>query len=108
MNSAIIVAAGEGKRFGGEIPKQFVTIQGKPLIIHTIERFAQCSEIDEIILVLAAERFENFLKDHAPLCSNKLKKIIEGGKTRAQSVFSGLQVVSENVEIVAVHDGARP
>jgi 2-C-methyl-D-erythritol 4-phosphate cytidylyltransferase len=108
MNSAIIVAAGEGKRFGGEIPKQFVTIHGKPLIIHTIERFARSSEIDEIILVLAATRIEDFQKDAAKFNLTKLKKIVPGGKTRAESVFRGLQAVAENSEIVAVHDGARP
>src|SRR4051812_21867978 len=52
MNTAIIVAAGEGKRFGGDIPKQFLEIAGKPLIIHTLERFQNCPQIDEIILVL--------------------------------------------------------
>jgi 2-C-methyl-D-erythritol 4-phosphate cytidylyltransferase len=108
MNSAIIVAAGEGKRFGGETPKQFVTIRDKPLIIYTVEQFERCSAIDEIILVLAAERLEDFMKAYASPCFTKMKRIIEGGKTRAESVFNGLQVVSENTEIVAVHDGARP
>jgi 2-C-methyl-D-erythritol 4-phosphate cytidylyltransferase len=108
MNSAIIVAAGEGKRFGGEMPKQFVTIHEKPLIIHTLTRFENCPAIDEIVLVLAAAWIEDFQKDVAKFNLTKLKKIVPGGKTRAESVFSGLEAVSENAEIVAVHDGARP
>ena len=63
MNTAIIVAAGSGTRFGSEIPKQFLEINGKPLLIHTLEKFEQCDSIDAIILVLSAgeiERFPNF------------------------------------------------
>ncbi len=108
MNSAIIVAAGEGKRFGGEIPKQFIEIHKKPLLIYTIERFESCSAIDEIILVLAAERIEGFQQTASEYDFEKLKKIVPGGKTRAESVFNGLQSVSEHAVIVAVHDGARP
>lgn len=108
MNSAIVVAAGEGKRFGAGVPKQFVEIHGKPLIIHTLTRFENCSAIDEIVLVLAAERIEDFQKNQAKFNLTKLKKIVSGGKTRAESVFNGLKAVSENAGIVAVHDGARP
>ena len=108
MNSAIIVAAGSGKRFGSEKPKQFLDIAGKPLIFHTLEQFENCSDIDEIILVLSKDEIENFetLAENQNL--KKLKKIIAGGKTRAESVFNGLKAVDKNCEIIAVHDGARP
>ena len=108
MNSAIIVAAGSGTRFGAEKPKQFLDIAGKPLIFHTLERFENCSDIDEIILVLSKSEIENFqtLAENQNL--KKLKKIIAGGKTRAESVFNGLKSVDKNCKIVAVHDGARP
>ena len=104
MNTAIIVAAGSGKRFGGEKPKQFLEILGKPLIFHTLERFENCPVVNEIILVLLAEEIENFPKSEF----SKLKKAVAGGATRAESVFRGLQSVSEKTKIVAVHDGARP
>jgi 2-C-methyl-D-erythritol 4-phosphate cytidylyltransferase len=104
MNVAIIVAAGSGKRFGTEKPKQFVEINGKPLIAHTLERFENCPAIDEIILVLPAGEIENFPRPKL----NKLRDIIAGGETRAESVYNGLRAVSEKAEIVAVHDGARP
>ena len=92
MNSAIIVAAGSGTRFGSEKPKQFLEIAGKPLIFHTLERFENCPAIDEIILVLPKGEIENFqtLAENQNL--KKLKKIIAGGQTRAESVFNGLQV----------------
>lgn len=108
MNTAIIVAAGSGTRFGGERPKQFLEIGGKPLLIHTIEKFENCVAIDEIILVLSASEVENFLIIAEKFNLTKLKKIVSGGKTRAESVFNGLNAINDAAEIVAVHDGARP
>jgi 2-C-methyl-D-erythritol 4-phosphate cytidylyltransferase len=109
MNSAIIAAAGSGTRFGTKIPKQFLEILGKPLIIYTLECFESCSAIDEIILVLSAEETSNFRQIAENYNLKKLTKIISGGKTRAASVLNGLNAIdSETTEIVAVHDGARP
>lgn len=109
MNSAIIVAAGSGTRFGSKTPKQFLEVLGKPLIIHTLERFEFCSAIDEIILVLRAEEIANFRQTAEKYNLKKLAKIVSGGETRAESVFGGLDAIdSQKCEIVAVHDGARP
>lgn len=109
MNVAIIVAAGSGTRFGAEKPKQFLEIGGKPLLIHTLERFEECPEIDEIVLVLSENEIENFQKTLRKFNLEKLKEIVAGGKTRAESVLNALNSLDENrTEIVAVHDGARP
>jgi 2-C-methyl-D-erythritol 4-phosphate cytidylyltransferase len=109
MNTAIIVAAGEGKRFGSTKPKQFLEILGKPIIIHTLERFENCSAVDEIILVLLGLEIENFTRIAETFSLKKLTKTIAGGKIRSESVFNGLNAVnSEKTKIVAVHDGARP
>lgn len=109
MNTAIIVAAGSGKRFGGETPKQFLEILGKPVLIHTLEQFEKCAAIDEIVLVLAEDKFDEFSKKTEKFNIKKLKKIVPGGATRAESVRNGLNAVNEHAaEIVAVHDGARP
>lgn len=108
MNSAIIVAAGSGTRFGSATPKQFLEIHGKPLIFHTLERFENCAAIDEIILVLAENEIKNFRELSENHSIEKLKKIVSGGKTRAESVANGLRSIDEKSEIVAVHDGARP
>lgn len=109
MNSAIIVAAGSGTRFGGKTPKQFLEILGKPLIIHTIQRFEACPEIDEIILVLPSTESAKFLEIAGKYDLKKLSKTIAGGETRAESVWKGLSAIRPaTAEIVAVHDGARP
>jgi 2-C-methyl-D-erythritol 4-phosphate cytidylyltransferase len=109
MNTAIIVAAGSGLRFGGKTPKQFVEILGKPLIIHTLERFETCSSVDRIILVLSSDQIEKFSQISAKYPLTKLSEIVAGGRTRAESVRNGLAAVPEKTAgIIAVHDGARP
>ena len=109
MNTAIIVAAGSGTRFGAEKPKQFLEIHGKPIIIHTLERFENCAAIDEIILVLPIDEIENFQINIEKYNLKKLAKIVAGGETRAESVLNGLNMIDAGLtEIVAVHDGARP
>lgn len=109
INTAIIVAAGSGKRFDADQPKQFVSLLGKPLIIHTLQRFEACQAIDEIVLVLSESgrsEFESFSSDH-PI--SKLRYIVTGGATRAESVKNGLDAIdATTANVVAVHDGARP
>lgn len=106
MNTAIIVAAGNGQRFDPEKPKQFVPIHGKPLILHTLEQFEACSAVDEIVLVLSRSGQREF--DSLEYEVSKLRLVVVGGATRAESVRNGLAAVSAECEIVAVHDGARP
>lgn len=109
MNVAVIVAAGSGTRFGTKTPKQFLEINRKPVIIHTLERFDQCPKIDQIILVLSSPDKSIFLELSSKYNLKKLSKIVTGGKTRAESVFNGLKAIRAVGEtIVAVHDGARP
>lgn len=102
--TAIIVAAGSGSRFGSDIPKQFLDLNGKPVIIHTLERFQAAPSVDSIVLVLSAERSSDF--DQRPV--SKLAAVVTGGDSRSSSVLKGLDAVDEATEIVAVHDGARP
>lgn len=109
MNTAIIVAAGSGQRFASTTPKQFITLLGKPLIIHTLEKFESCDLIDEIVLVLSAEGRELFETSTFASEITKLRSIVTGGATRAESVRNGLNSLDANDgDIVAVHDGARP
>lgn len=109
MNSAIIVAAGSGTRFGTGQPKQFLEILGKPLIVHTLEIFESCAAVDEIILVLPDSHIEFFSAVVAEYSLKKLVKTIAGGTNRAASVRNGLDAVkAETAQVVAVHDGARP
>lgn len=109
MNTAIIVAAGSGQRFGSDIHKQFIELLGKPLIIHTLERFEECSTVDNITLVLSEAGREHFEISNFGSEITKLRSIVTGGATRVESVKKGLDSISVNAEdIIAVHDGARP
>ncbi len=104
MNTAIIVAAGSGTRFKSDKPKQFIEINGKPLIVHTLERFQAAGSVDSIVLVLAADQGNVFRADNI----TKLSKVVVGGETRAESVANGLKAIPSVTSVVAVHDGARP
>jgi 2-C-methyl-D-erythritol 4-phosphate cytidylyltransferase len=102
--TAIIVAAGSGSRFNSETPKQFLEINGRPVVEHTIRRFESAPSIDAIVLVLADDRVDSIDTEQF----NKVRAVVGGGATRSQSVLNGLNAVSDETEIVAVHDGARP
>jgi len=108
MNVAIIVAAGRGTRAGGDEPKQFRALAGVPLIIHTLRRFEACGAVDEIVLVAPVEETTSRVAAYRDELK-KLARIVEGGATRTASVWRGLEFLNAGeVEIVAVHDGARP
>jgi len=103
----IIVAGGKGERMQTDIPKQFIEIQGKPILMHTIEAFTRFDVTMQIILVLPLSQID-FWKE---LCIKHdfkvIHQIVVGGKTRFESVRNGLTAVKSPV-CVAVHDGVRP
>lgn len=108
MSIAIIVAGGNGSRIGGETPKQFLEVGGKPIIIHCMEAFNQHDEIDSIIAVCQPEHME-FLHRHVKAYGIfKLQKVVEAGATRQESVLNGLRAVNNKNKIVLIHDAARP
>lgn len=113
----LIVVGGKGLRMGGDLPKQFIPLNGKPVLMHTLEAFYRWGSSAELVLVLP--------EDHQPywkmLCREigcKVPhRIANGGETRFHSVRNGLQFLSEEIEntsernekaLVAVHDGVRP
>jgi 2-C-methyl-D-erythritol 4-phosphate cytidylyltransferase len=100
--TAIIVAAGSGSRFKSDTPKQFLEINGKSVLAHTIERFESAPSVERIVLVLAPDLAASF-DDSA---FSKVYFVVPGGATRARSVCNGLATV--RTDIVTVHDGARP
>jgi len=102
--TAIIVAAGSGSRFNSETPKQFLEIEGKPVVIHAIERFDAASSVDAIVIILRKDDIDEFEISHL----KKVTAIVAGGDSRATSVLNGLNAVPSDTDIVAVHDGARP
>ena len=107
MNVAIVVAGGKGIRFGGDRPKQFLAINGVPIIIHTLRQFEQSRQIEQVIAVLPAADVADFqlLIDKFQL--QKVSRVVAGGETRAQSVKQGLAAI-DAANVVAVHDAVRP
>lgn len=107
--SAILVGAGLGLRMGGTIKKPFLYIQGKPIFLHTIERFSQICEISEIIFVTGESEIKILQEQwQADLDACKVKKIVPGGKRRQDSVYQGLSHTDSDTEIVLIHDVVRP
>ncbi len=105
--SAIILAAGSGKRMGSSVPKQFMELKGRPLICYTLDHFQKADCIDEIILVTGREALEYCRKEIKEACGyTKITKITEGGRERSDSVYQGL-LACEGTDYVFIHDGAR-
>ena len=103
---AIIVAAGSGIRAGGELPKQYQIIGGKPVIAHTVEAFLDHKNIDDVLVVISAEHRDLF---NDTLGAYSLREPVIGGDTRQQSVYNGLQaIVGDHPARVLIHDAARP
>ena len=107
--SVIIAAAGMSNRMGSKMNKQFIAIDGKPILAHTIEKFEKSRFVDEIILVLKEEEIEYCRKEIVKKYKfNKVANIIRGGKERQDSVYNGILALDERTSIVLIHDGARP
>ncbi len=104
---AVIPAAGFGKRMGGSVPKQFLLLDGKPVLAHTLAVFDQCAEIDSITLVAPEAELEEARGEWMNSWP-KIRQVVKGGKERQDSVYNGLQSLDADAEIVVVHDGVRP
>ena len=106
--SAIIVAGGEGKRMKTDVPKQFLELAGKPIIIHTLEKFENNPNITAIVIVCNA----SYLERLKGLCEeykiSKIYSIVSGGKTRQESSYRGLKACSSETGYVLIHDAVRP
>ena len=103
----IIVAGGKGERMNADIPKQFLEIQGKPILMHTLEVFCSFDASMQLILVLPAVQIDfwkNLCKKHNFTLPHQ---IVEGGQARFYSVKNGLEIV-KSPALVAIHDGVRP
>lgn len=107
--AAVITAAGRGSRFGGNVKKQFQLLGGKPILARSVESFERSPSVTEITLVVP--------EDSLGYCSEeivgrfgfkKVKEIIPGGEERQHSVRRGVESLSDDTDIVIVHDGVRP
>src|SRR5262245_47831237 len=100
----IIPAAGVGSRFGGETPKQFRLLRGKPILNHVIDRFRQLESVQQIVVAVSAEWIERVRESVGPKV-----QVVVGGSTRQQSVTGALRAMDgHGFQLVAVHDAVRP
>ena len=106
---AIILAGGAGKRMGAATNKQFLLIENKPIIVHTLQIFEDCRAIDGIYLVVNQKDLpviqEEILENYK---FSKIMKLVIGGKLRQDSVRNGLEAIEHPCDVVVIHDGARP
>ena len=109
MDYIIIVAGGKGLRMGGDIPKQFLPIGGKPVLMRTLELFHEYSKDLQIILVLPKAQ-QNYWQQLCEEYNFKIEiRLADGGETRFHSVQNGLSLIPDDAEgVVGVHDGVRP
>jgi 2-C-methyl-D-erythritol 4-phosphate cytidylyltransferase len=106
---AVIPSAGGGRRFGSSVQKQFLTLAGKPLLVHTLEPFQRSPWIQEILLVVPQEWVDKILDSIVrPYGLTKVKNAVAGGAQRQDSVRLGLEALGPVWDVVVIHDGARP
>lgn len=113
MNIAVIFAGGIGSRMHSkDRPKQFLELYNKPIIIHTLEHFEYCKEIDAIVIACLEEWIPYMKRLLYKFRIEKVKKIVPGGKSGQLSIYNGLvaakEIAGENSAIVLIHDGVRP
>ena len=109
MDYVIIVAGGKGLRMGGEIPKQFLPLDGQPVLMYTLRRFRDYSANLQIILVLPHDQqayWQELCRKHQ---FDVEHRVADGGETRFHSVQNGLRLIADDAQgVVGVHDGVRP
>lgn len=107
--AAIVLAAGQGKRMKSGTNKQYLLLEGKPVLAHTLQAFEDSDLISEVIVVARADELAFCAQEVvAKYAFKKVSKIVEGGKERQDSAYQGLVAVSVKCGLVLVHDGARP
>ena len=105
---AVLVAAGSGSRLGGEHPKAFVALGGRPLLAESLERLDLSDWIDAIVVAAPADWEEPTILLAEELVASKVASVVTGGATRAESVRNALAEVAADAFVVIVHDAARP
>ena len=106
--TAVIVAAGKGRRMGTEVSKQFLPLCGKEILAHSVEKFEKAEKIRDIVLVTGEDSLQDVREMAQEYGWKKIVSVVVGGKERQDSVWNGLQAVSDDTDIVLIHDGVRP
>lgn len=111
MNYAVIIAGGSGHRMGQDIPKQFINVKNKPVLLYTLEAFQKNSLIDEITVVCIDGWHEALWAYARQLGISKLKNVVSGGSTGQESIRNGVYSLEGKAapnDVVIIHDGIRP
>jgi len=106
---AVIPAAGAGSRMGGNRAKQFMELNGKPILALTLETFENCRSVDAVIVVVPPGDV-NYCRDRIveKFRLTKVEKVVSGGKRRQDSVRMGIEAADKDTELILIHDGVRP
>lgn len=107
MVSVIVLAGGKGKRMGSAISKQYIDLNGRPVLYYTLKKFINNKFIDKIILVIPEDEVEYCRKEVLEKYDLTVDELVFGGKERQDSVYNGLKK-AKGSDIVLIHDGARP
>ncbi len=108
MNTAIVLSAGRGTRMGSSVPKQYLELNGKPVLVYCLEAFEN-SSVEDIVIVAGADDTDYVKREIVDKYGiTKVKSIVSGGKYRFESVEAGLDACAPDTKYVFIHDGARP
>lgn len=108
MNIAVVLAGGSGTRLGSALPKQFLEVEGKPIIAYTIEAFQKNPRIDEIVVVSRAENVDLMWDIVHRFHYEKVSKVLLGGKERYDSSLAAIAAYDHPDDVLLLHDGVRP
>lgn len=107
--TAIITAAGKGKRMLHSVPKHFIRLEDKPVLAYTLDVFERCPDVNQVLVVSRSGEEDYCLKEVVEKYGyKKVLKIVIGGDRRQDSVYNGIKELDEDTDIVLVHDGVRP
>lgn len=106
--AALIAASGKGLRMGGDIKKQYLALDGMPILARALEPFINYQAVGQIVVIVPESDLDLARDTIEPFCSLEKIIFVEGGKRRQDSVYLGLQALSQDVEMVCIHDGVRP
>ncbi len=106
--SVIIAAAGDSTRFGGKVKKPFANLNGRAVFLRTIERFVNHPQVCQIILAVGPDDIEMVKTKYGPNLGFMSVKLVQGGPMRYQTIAAALQAVTDQAELIAVHDAVRP
>ena len=106
--TAVVLSAGQGKRMGTSVQKQYIELEGKPIIYYTLKAFEDSEIIDDIVMVVGKDQIAYVKEEIVDFYGfQKVKTIVEGGKERYDSVWEGLKTIDNEDGYTFIHDGAR-